>query len=248
VWSKLLRALAVAVYGGLVVAAFAVSAYLSFNVFVRRGVTKVPDLVGLDAERARSLISDQGLDPRHEEGSDRYDARVPPGHVMRQDPGPGSLVKRGSEVEITLSLGPRLIRVPDLAGQALTAAQVTLGGAGLSIGRTASVYSGAGAPGTVIEQEPDPGTLVEQSAPVDLIVTLETLTETYLMPDLIYRDHEEVRRFFDGRGMRMGNVKFETYEGIAPGVILRQFPLAGHPLRRNDVISLVVATTEGLRP
>jgi hypothetical protein len=36
-------------------------------------------------------------------------------------------------------------------------------------------------------------------------------------------------------------VKYEPYEGIEAGVVLRQYPLAGHPLRRHDVISLVVA-------
>jgi beta-lactam-binding protein with PASTA domain len=64
------------------------------------------------------------------------------------------------------------------------------------------------------------------------------------MPDLVYRNYEDARRFFQQRGFRVGSVKFEVYAGIREGVILRQFPLAGHPLRRNDAISLVVSTTE----
>ncbi len=66
------------------------------------------------------------------------------------------------------------------------------------------------------------------------------------MPDLVYREYEPVRRFFDRRGFRLGGVKFEAYEGISPGVILRQYPLPGHPLRRQDVISLVVTASERL--
>ena len=46
----------------------------------------------------------------------------------------------------------------------------------------------------------------------------------------------------------MGTVKFEPYEGILDGTILRQTPLPGHPLRRRDVISLVVAASQGALP
>jgi hypothetical protein len=63
------------------------------------------------------------------------------------------------------------------------------------------------------------------------------------MPDLVYRRYEPVRRSFERRGFRLGAVKFEPYEGIADGTILRQTPLPGHPLHRLDLISLVVAAS-----
>ena len=53
------------------------------------------------------------------------------------------------------------------------------------------------------------------------------------MPDLVYRDYEQVRPYFEQLGFRFGSVKFERYEGVAAGVILRQFPLPGHPLTRE---------------
>mgnify|MGYP003477662428 CR=1 FL=1 len=72
--------------------------------------------------------------------------------------------------------------------------------------------------------------------------------DTFIMPDLVYRRYEPVRRYFEGGGFRLGAVKFEPYEGISDGTILRQNPLPGHPLRRRDVISLVVAATQGALP
>jgi beta-lactam-binding protein with PASTA domain len=64
------------------------------------------------------------------------------------------------------------------------------------------------------------------------------------MPDLVYRDYEAVRPYFEQLGFKLGNVKFERYEGVAAGVILRQFPLPGHPVSRDEAISLVVATAD----
>ncbi len=53
-----------------------------------------------------------------------------------------------------------------------------------------------------------------------------------------------MRPYFERLGFKFGNVKFERYEGVSAGVILRQFPLPGHPVSRDDSISLVVATVD----
>jgi len=70
--------------------------------------------------------------------------------------------------------------------------------------------------------------------------------ERFIMPDLIYRDYESVRPLFEKSGFHFGSVKFERYEGVAAGIILRQFPLPGHPVTRDDAVSLVVATADNL--
>jgi beta-lactam-binding protein with PASTA domain len=83
---------------------------------------------------------------------------------------------------------------------------------------------------------------------VDLMVALDTAGAAYVMPDLVYRRYEPIRSAFETRGFRFGNVAFEPYEGVAEGTILRQQPLPGHPLRRTDAISLVVASASGVAP
>jgi beta-lactam-binding protein with PASTA domain len=77
------------------------------------------------------------------------------------------------------------------------------------------------------------------------MISLGDRSGVFVMPDLVYQDYNRVRSFFESRGFRLGSVKFEAYEGAGDGTILRQFPLAGHPLSRRDAISLVVATETG---
>jgi beta-lactam-binding protein with PASTA domain len=134
------------------------------------------------------------------------------------------------------------MEVPDVRGKALQAAQVTLAAAGLGVGRTAGVHTFATPPGAVHEQFPAGGSRVGRSSAVDLYLATSRRAATFLMPDLVYRDYETVRRFFEARDFRLGSVKFESYESVRPGVVLRQFPLPGHQLRRQDVISLVVVS------
>ncbi len=239
---KLLRGLALVSYAAAVFAVFLLAAYTSFSLFVRSGVTTVPDVRGLPRVEANRILADQGLAARAAQGSGRYDDEVPLGHVLRQTPGARTIVKRGSGVEVELSLGPQRIEVPPLAGKGVPAAQVTLGALGLAVGRVVHAFDARRDAGTVAAHHPAAGVAARPQTPVDLVLALPTPGERYLMPDLVYRRYEEVAPFFNRQGFRFGSVRYERYEGVAAGTILRQFPLPGHPVTRRDPVSLVVAT------
>ncbi len=239
--ARFLRRAAWILYAGFVAAVVVAASYLAFNLFVRSGVTAVPEVEGLMLATAEARLKERALIMDREAG-ERYHDDVPAGYVLRQSPAPGSLVKRGGRVSVSVSLGPQVVAVPDLDGAALPAAQVTLAAAGLTVGRTVGIYSHDSQPGTVVDQSPKPGARAGSAATVDLFVSSGDPSSVFVMPDLVYRDYEQVRRFFERRGFRLGSVKFESYEGIGAGVVLRQFPLAGHPLSRREVISLVVAS------
>ncbi len=243
-WRKLAKAAGCLAYLGLLGVVFALVSYFAFSSFVRRGVTSTPELFGLSEQEAEALLTDQGLRLEWSEEGERFDEQVPAGHVLIQRPRAGTLVKRGVAVTVILSRGPQRIEVPAVVGTALQAAQVTLTAAGLTVGRTINVFSDLGGPGTVVAQDPAGGTRAERDATVDLFLTLENRSQTYLMPDLINHDYERVRRYFESRGFRLGRVSYETYDGVAPGTVLRQYPLAGHPLQRGDVIALGVVAPE----
>lgn len=241
-WGKILRGFGCLGYLGLLGVASAFVAYVAFSQFVRRGVTPTPNVLAMSHSDAAALLADQGLTTEVSD-DERYDDRVPAGHVLLQRPVAGTLVKRGSLVTLNLSRGPLQLEVPDVGGDAPQAAQVTLTAAGLTVGRTLAVYTEEGTSGTVVAQHPAGGTRAERGAPVDLFVASES-SEVWVMPDLVDLAYENVKRYFEARGFRLGRVSYEIYTGIKPGTVLRQFPQAGHPLRRGDVIALSLATAE----
>ena len=239
--SRLITGLSRVAYAAALLVVFGLSAYFSFNYFVRRGVVAVPDLAGLSEDDAKALLVDHGLSLRRTAGSGRPDDTVPAGRVLEHRPKAGSLVKRGAAIEVVLSLGQRLARVPDLAGQAVGAAQVSLTARGLALGRVLGVASSSVEPGNVVGQFPAADTEIGHSGSVDLLVALDRGPDRFLMPDLVNLRYEPVRRFFEAQGLHFGSVTFEPYEGLPAGVVLRQQPFAGHPLSRHQAISLVVS-------
>lgn len=246
--ARLLRGLGFLAYGLLILLVFGLAAYTSFSLFVRSGVTSVPSIQGLSRADAATRLTDQGLSIKVQ-GEERYDEEVPAGHVARQTPDPRTFVKRGSAVNVVISKGPRRVEVPVLADKSLPAAQEALSRNGLALGQILGAFGKEGSnPGTVLEQDPDPKANIAPTTPVDLLLVMAVPRERFIMPDLVYHDYDLVRAHFERRGFRFGNVKFERYEGVAAGVILRQFPLPGHPLTKEDAISLSVATADVLLP
>lgn len=247
--SRLFRGLVLLVYAFVLLTVFGLAAYTSFSLFVRSGVTAVPSVVGMSRSDAANALADQGLTLRMEEEEGRYDEKIPAGQIARQTPDPRTLVKRGRPVSVVLSLGPRRVEVPELLGKNLPAAQAAVSGTGLGLGRILGAFApGRETPGTVLQQDPDPQATAAPGTGVDVLLAMGTQGERYLMPDLVYRDYESVRPYFEQLAFKLGSVKFERYEGVAEGTILRQFPLPGHPVSRDDAISLVVATAEGILP
>jgi beta-lactam-binding protein with PASTA domain len=244
--SKLLRGLGCLFYAALLFVVFGLAAYTSFSVFVRSGATTVPAVLGMSSTDAANALADQGLVLRSKEGAGRYDDKVPAGRIARQNPDARTFVKKGSPVVVLLSLGPRRVTVPDLKGKTLPGAQSAISGTGLALGRILGALApNHESPGSVIEQDPDANAAVAPATGVDLLLAMAAPNERYVMPDLVYRNYDLVRPYFERLGFKFGNVKFERYEGVSAGVILRQFPLPGHPLSREDAVSVVVATAEG---
>ena len=189
---RVLRGLGWLSYGVVLIAIFTVVGYFSFGLFVRSGVTSVPDLVGLPESEVDGLLTDQGLRLRRQYNADRFDEEIPVGHVLEKAPGSGSLMKRGAAVEVVVSLGPERLVVPAVEGMTLQASQVTLTSAGLGIGRIVNIYSHGVPPGTVVEQAPPASSLVGRGTSVALFLSAASRADSYVMPDLAYRNLEIV--------------------------------------------------------
>ncbi len=227
---------------------FVLAAYFAFNFWVRRGVTPVPQLTGQNQEEARQILAADGLVLRLADAG-QWSSMIELGRVIESRPAAGTFVKRGAEIEVVMSLGTRRIPVPDLTGKALAAARLTLEGNALTLGPTLSIITARGPAGSIVAQDPAPGAEVPADAPVTLLVALDRSPEAWVMPDLVSRRYELVRSELESRGFRFGTVTYEPYEGVPAGAILRQRPLPGYPLRRDDAIALVVAAAgEGTAP
>jgi serine/threonine-protein kinase len=93
----------------------------------------------------------------------------PVGIVVSQAPTPGSNVPAGSTVTISVSKGPAPVTVPDVKGAAAADAKTSLEEIGL-VPVTVAASGTAAQKGTVIDQDPEPGTQVSAGSKVTIMV------------------------------------------------------------------------------
>ncbi|MGE5414843.1 MAG: PASTA domain-containing protein [Syntrophomonadaceae bacterium] len=235
-------------YGTLLVAVFVGAVWFGFRrAIVGRSVT-VPELVGKSPEDAQRAAQAVGLRLEEQTGRARFDDRIPRGRVLLQDPEAGSLAKPLQGVRVVLSLGARALRVPELQGLAPRAAAVKLSHESLGLG-TVSWYRDPEAPQGIVAQEPEPDAPAEKGEAVRVLTSRGAPEMRVVMPDFVGQDAQAVRDRLEKFGFRVGSARFESYDGVRPNTVLKQFPPAGYPLSSREVVSLTVSRSpEGGAP
>lgn len=143
--------------------------WLMFNLS-RPKLVQVPDVRRLSVSEARDVLERMKLEMRI---ADRVaNERAEPDQVISVDPEPGTQVREGGRVNVTISLGSRMIEVPDVKGLTLDRARAVLEGLALRLSPTVDQVTNEDVPaGTVVSQLPEARTQVARMSEVKLVIS-----------------------------------------------------------------------------
>src|SRR5437016_8802750 len=114
-----------------------ISALTAMRFAIHGREVSVPDLKGKSPAEARRIADQSGLATQVERNY--YSPTVPEGKVLSQMPTTGTLVRRGWEIRLAVSLGPQRVTIPQVAGDSERAATMSIGQRGLELSATAVV-------------------------------------------------------------------------------------------------------------
>jgi serine/threonine-protein kinase len=129
---------------------------------------KVPEVVGLQQAPAQRRLHAAGLGSRV-----RYvSSQQPAGKVVAQKPSAGTRIRKGSRVQLSVSIGPSTTTaaVPDVVGQDQQSATSTLQGAGFQVQVIMVPPPDPSQSGTVIDEQPGGGTRAPEGSTVTIYV------------------------------------------------------------------------------
>lgn len=220
-------------------AAFAgLSAVATMRVLLTSQEVSVPSLIERRVPEAGALAARRGLLLRVE--GKRHDPKVPVDRVVAQEPPAGSTLKARRSIRVWLSLGPQRLNVPAVEGESLRTARLSLEQAGLNVARVVEVDAPQ-EEGTVLVQRPPAGETDVLVEGVSLLSSRGRAGRDYLMPDLIGRRAEDVLAALQQAGLKVTDVRYRSYPGVAPGIVLRQIPAAGHRVSPRSTVSLDIS-------
>ncbi|MBR1729025.1 MAG: Stk1 family PASTA domain-containing Ser/Thr kinase [Selenomonadaceae bacterium] len=233
---------------------FGIGAIIAFGNFTNREEVKVPEVTGKQLALARQILEDGKL---RVNVAETYDASVPPGQVVSQDPEPGKTVKSERLVTIYVSKGGEDLDMPDLEGLTKSAATERIQKAGLILGSVYEKYSNE-EPGTVLSHDPAKGTKISRGQTIDLTVSRGTVgghsdqdqasskeksNSTATVPDVHGASLDVARAGIEGRGLTVGSIT-STISEQAEGTIVSQTPSPGSEIGSGEPVDLVIAERE----
>ncbi len=198
---------------------------------------EVPDLAGLSAEAAVTVLSDYNLvlgsiTPQE---SDR-----PENTIIDQSPGVGVRVAEGTSVNVTISAGATQIIVPTVAGLVSAEdARRVLASVNLQLGNITSVDNDQ-PEGYVVGSVPPAGS----SVPVGTRISIEISNGFGVVPALEGLPEAQARSDLGAAGYQVVVVPQPSATAV-PGTVLAQSPAAGTRLKIGSRVSITVATSDG---
>jgi eukaryotic-like serine/threonine-protein kinase len=181
-----------------------VSALVAMQLAVHGREVRVPDLRGKTRAEAQRIADDNGLAAEVER--EYYSATVPEGEVLSQTPPAGTVVRRGWQVRVALSLGRQRVAIPNVEGVSERAAAINITDRGLSLGATATVQTAEKPAGQVVAQDPPPNTTDASAPKVSLLVAQEPAPQAFVMPIFVGKPLGTVEISVKNAGFAIGKV------------------------------------------
>jgi eukaryotic-like serine/threonine-protein kinase len=188
-----------------------ISALTAMRLAIHGREVSVPDLRGKTPAEARPLADHAGLAIAVERSY--YSATVPEGKVLSQVPAPGSVVRRGWEVRLALSLGPQRVTIPQLIGSSERAVNLTLAQRGIEVEAVARTSLPGSNANEVIAQDPSANSTNVSSPKVSILVGEGDPSAAFVMPNFTGQVLGTVTNTLHDAGFSVGRV---TMAAIPP--------------------------------
>jgi beta-lactam-binding protein with PASTA domain len=160
---------------GLAIIVYLLLAMLFTNWFTKHGESvKVPDVMGMSAEKALTVLEDSDLEMIIIDSV--YQEDLKPMTIVEQDPLPEMNVKPGRLIYLIINTGIKpQVKMPSLKNGSANLAIVLLQNSGLKLGRVDSVSSTLGS-GLVIRQkykgkDIEANTMLEKGSIIDIVIS-----------------------------------------------------------------------------
>lgn len=206
------------------------------GVVLSRGLqtVKVPDLVGKTVDEADAVLKSAGLSVGKIE---RIYSDEPEDTVIRQSPKPGAKVEKGSAVDITLSQGTQLVRVPDVAGRTATEASLILENAGFKVSRVDD-FSDTVAKDYIIRQTPAAGEKVPKGSGITIAVSKGSRQVQLI--DLRGKTRNDAESWITSHELT-ANTVVKTNPAVPVGQVYDQNPTPGTMVDKGSTVTIYVS-------
>lgn len=204
------------------------------------GNSKVPDFTGKTWEEAVALAKDKEIYITNIK--EDYDDTIKEGAIIEQDIKAGEKVKKGSNINITLSLGNGQFKIEDYVG--LDISEVYKKVESLDVDLKEEYISDDKVEiGKVVKQRPEAGSSLKPNDSLTLYISKGSEEEdnNVQVPYLIGLSEKEAKNKIKSEGLSVGRVSKTESDTVEEGKVIEQSIAYGEEVSEGTAISIVVS-------
>jgi serine/threonine-protein kinase len=222
--------------GGIVV--FFLTALLVMRFIFTISTIAMPDFTGVPFDSAKKVAEKLKLNLKIE--NEIFTNVYESGCIVSQDIKPKSKIKKGRAVYVVVSMGSKMIAVPNITGMMKPNAVLTIKQSNLDDGFETIVTSGIYKENTVMSQYPAPGENVPTGTKVDLLRSGPPEVPNFLMPSFINQNIFDVFKILKDNQLFVTSLTINVNETLDSGTILDQSPGAGNMINKDTPIVFTI--------
>jgi serine/threonine protein kinase/transcription elongation GreA/GreB family factor len=237
----MLAGIAAVVVLGALAAVLGAAWYFGFFTSGAASIT-VPNLVG---KQFTEVSADTSITTNWTivKGSEQYNAAAA-GNIIKQTPEAGTSAKKNTKITVTVSKGPRTVKMPNVVGKTKDDAYTEL----YNLGLTPSAQpknDDTVASGNVISTDPAADATVQYGSTVTVYYSMGPAVVMKAVPsDLVGSayDASATKSKIEAAGLTLGGVTYAWDNTTAKGKIISVTPAAGKQVKQGTSVSLVVSS------
>lgn len=216
-----------------------ISAYLTLTLIIKSEDTViVPELEGKDVVYALEILTELELNTKVK-GSE-YTGDIPKNHVVFQEPPPGAEIKKGRDVRIILSKGPKTFAMPHLLGLSIQQAEIILEENDMCRGELSRTHDFKIEKDAVMAQVPASGMVVSRKACADLLVSMGPRPKAFKMPNMAGLTLEDALQTIEDLNLVIGELKSAYRDHKPRNTIVEQEPVSGQRIVVGSAVRLLI--------
>ena len=192
----------------------------------------VPKLKGMTVDEAQDALAETHL--AYGTSIEKWSDTVPEGIVMSTSPKVGTTLRPDAVVDLTVSQGPKPVKLKDWVGKDADEAQAWATDHGLTAKVDSSEFSDTVAEGDVISQDPPGGTTLHRGDDFSLVVSKGP--ELIEVPSVRAHGVDSATEELEGLGFTVVTEHAPGYLGL--GFVFSQSPGGGEMAPRGSTITL----------
>lgn len=216
-----------------------VTAFIVIKLLFSISVIYMPDLKGLQLERAEKILSKLGLELKVENEVDSN--LFEKGCIISQNIPPKTKIKKGRIIYVVVSRGSKIIQMPNITGLPIQKAIIKIKNANLDIGLVASVSSFVFKENIIIAQSPLPGENIPTGLKVNILKSTGPKKINFMMPNFINQNIKNVYNILKKYNLHINNLIAKENNNLESGTIIKQTPPFGNLINQETKIDFIIS-------